>query len=148
MQAPAAPDKPARPARFAIAILAMAMTVVFSTYQSIDVVAQAQKSSSQQFDLILCDLMMPQVTGMDLHAALMQLDAAQASRVVFMTGGAFTPSARSMVDLPAMFGPVTSQMRPPAASSKPGVSCSAARPRMQSFSMKGPAIFTMPVFSI
>jgi predicted helicase len=31
------------------------MTVVFSTYQSIDVVAQAQKSSSQQFDLILCD---------------------------------------------------------------------------------------------
>jgi predicted helicase len=31
------------------------MTVVFSTYQSIDVVAQAQMSSSQQFDLILCD---------------------------------------------------------------------------------------------
>ena len=31
------------------------MTVVFSTYQSIDVVAQAQKTSSQQFDLILCD---------------------------------------------------------------------------------------------
>ena len=31
------------------------MTVVFSTYQSIDVVAKAQKSSSQQFDLILCD---------------------------------------------------------------------------------------------
>ena len=31
------------------------MTVVFSTYQSIDVVAQAQKSSAQQFDLILCD---------------------------------------------------------------------------------------------
>jgi predicted helicase len=31
------------------------MTVVFSTYQSIDVVARAQKDSSQQFDLILCD---------------------------------------------------------------------------------------------
>jgi len=31
------------------------MTVVFSTYQSIDVVAQAQKASGQEFDLILCD---------------------------------------------------------------------------------------------
>ena len=31
------------------------MTVVFSTYQSIDVVAQAQKGTGQVFDLILCD---------------------------------------------------------------------------------------------
>lgn len=31
------------------------MVVVFSTYQSIDVVAQAQRASGEQFDLILCD---------------------------------------------------------------------------------------------
>ncbi|MGK2351632.1 restriction endonuclease [Cutibacterium sp. V947] len=31
------------------------MIVVFSTYQSIDVVAQAQRISGEQFDLILCD---------------------------------------------------------------------------------------------
>ncbi|MCA0295267.1 MAG: DEAD/DEAH box helicase [Actinobacteria bacterium] len=31
------------------------MTVVFSTYQSIDVVAQAQQASTSEFDLILCD---------------------------------------------------------------------------------------------
>ncbi len=31
------------------------MVVVFSTYQSIDVVAQAQRESGQPFDLILCD---------------------------------------------------------------------------------------------
>lgn len=31
------------------------MTVVFSTYQSIDVVAQAQQASASEFDLILCD---------------------------------------------------------------------------------------------
>ena len=31
------------------------MTVVFSTYQSIDVVARAQRESREQFDLILCD---------------------------------------------------------------------------------------------
>ncbi|GAA0353828.1 Helicase [Micropruina glycogenica] len=32
-----------------------AMTVVFSTYQSIDVVAQAQQQAGEPFDLILCD---------------------------------------------------------------------------------------------
>ncbi|WP_196485325.1 DEAD/DEAH box helicase [Propionibacterium freudenreichii] len=32
-----------------------AMTVVFSTYQSIDVVAAAQRESAEQFDLVLCD---------------------------------------------------------------------------------------------
>ena len=31
------------------------MVVVFSTYQSIDVVARAQRSSGERFDLILCD---------------------------------------------------------------------------------------------
>ncbi len=31
------------------------MTVVFSTYQSIDVVAAAQKATGQEFDLIVCD---------------------------------------------------------------------------------------------
>ncbi|MEJ7601765.1 MAG: response regulator [Kofleriaceae bacterium] len=51
-----------------------------------------------RFDVILCDLMMPQVTGMELHAALAKIDAAQADRVVFMTGGAFTTSAREFLD--------------------------------------------------
>ncbi|GAA4035131.1 DEAD/DEAH box helicase [Arthrobacter methylotrophus] len=32
-----------------------AITVVFSTYQSIDVIAQAQKDGLQEFDLIVCD---------------------------------------------------------------------------------------------
>jgi PAS domain S-box-containing protein len=51
-----------------------------------------------RFDVVLCDLMMPQMTGMDLHAALHELDPAQASRVIFVTGGAFTPSARVFID--------------------------------------------------
>ncbi|MBL0278306.1 MAG: PAS domain S-box protein [Anaeromyxobacter sp.] len=45
------------------------------------------------FDVILCDLMMPELTGMDLHAWLVDLAPALASRVVFMSGGAFTPRA-------------------------------------------------------
>jgi len=42
-------------------------------------------------DLILCDLMMPEMTGMELHAALGVEDR---ERMVFLTGGAFTQAAR------------------------------------------------------
>ncbi len=45
------------------------------------------------FDLILCDLMMPGVTGMDVHQWLVQHDPVLAARMVFITGGAFGPTA-------------------------------------------------------
>ena len=45
------------------------------------------------FDLILCDLMMPGVTGMDVHHWLVEHHPMLASRVVFITGGAFGPAA-------------------------------------------------------
>jgi signal transduction histidine kinase len=49
-------------------------------------------------DLILCDLMMPEMTGMDLHAELTRRSSPLAERLVFMTGGAFTPAAREFLD--------------------------------------------------
>jgi PAS domain S-box-containing protein len=55
--------------------------------------AQNLLQADRRFDVILCDLMMPGVSGMDLHAWLVALDPAAASRMVFMTGGAFTPKA-------------------------------------------------------
>jgi PAS domain S-box-containing protein len=50
------------------------------------------------FDVILCDLMMPQMTGMDLHAEMAKLAPEQAAIMVFVTGGAFTQRARSFLD--------------------------------------------------
>jgi CheY-like chemotaxis protein len=50
-----------------------------------------------RYDVILCDLMMPQITGMELHTEIVRIDAAQAGRIVFLTGGAFTPSARDFL---------------------------------------------------
>jgi PAS domain S-box-containing protein len=50
-----------------------------------------------RYDVILCDLMMPQITGMELHAAVARLDVAQAERIVLLTGGAFTPAAREFL---------------------------------------------------
>ena len=49
-------------------------------------------------DAIFCDLMMPEITGMELHAEITQRTPQQASRIVFMTGGAFTPSARDFLE--------------------------------------------------
>ena len=46
------------------------------------------------FDFILCDMMMAKVSGMELHAWLLQRDPGLANRIVFITGGAFTPRAR------------------------------------------------------
>ncbi|HVY25701.1 MAG TPA: ATP-binding protein [Polyangiaceae bacterium] len=54
-------------------------------------------AGGQRFDVILCDLMMPQVTGMDFFSALQRIDPEQARRVVFLTGGAFTPAARQFL---------------------------------------------------
>lgn len=51
----------------------------------------------KDFDLILCDLMMPDVTGMDVYEALRAIDPSLLERVVLMTGGAFTPAAREFL---------------------------------------------------
>jgi CheY-like chemotaxis protein len=52
----------------------------------------------EHFDLILCDLMMLAMTGMDLHDELTRRDSSQAARMSFLTGGAFTPRAQAFLD--------------------------------------------------
>ncbi|MBK8694315.1 MAG: PAS domain S-box protein [Deltaproteobacteria bacterium] len=63
-------------------------------------VAEAREriTESGDWQLILCDLMMPEVTGMDLYDWVEQEHRALASRMVFMTGGAFTARARELLD--------------------------------------------------
>jgi len=46
-----------------------------------------------EFDLALCDLLMPEVTGMDLYAQLLGQGTGLEVRLMFMTGGAFTERA-------------------------------------------------------
>ncbi len=54
--------------------------------------------SGEDYEIILCDLMMPEMTGMDLHATIERMLPAVAGRLVFLTGGAFTPRARAFLD--------------------------------------------------
>ncbi len=60
--------------------------------------ALSRFQAGERFDLILCDLMMPHVTGMDLFAKLEEIAPDQATRMVFLTGGTFTPRARTFLD--------------------------------------------------
>jgi CheY-like chemotaxis protein len=46
------------------------------------------------FDVIVCDVMMPGMTGTDLHARVAGEKPERAARFVFMTGGTFTERAR------------------------------------------------------
>jgi signal transduction histidine kinase len=54
--------------------------------------------NGERFDAILCDLMMPQMTGMDLYDALLEIAPKQAQAMLFLTGGAFTARARTFLD--------------------------------------------------
>ncbi len=54
--------------------------------------------AGERYDVILCDLMMPELTGMDLYAELEKIEPEQAARMVFVSGGAFTPRAREFLE--------------------------------------------------
>ncbi len=62
------------------------------------------------FDVVLCDLMMPEVSGAELFEAVSVTDPAQASRFVFLTGGAFTAQTHDFLekcDRPKILKPFT-----------------------------------------
>lgn len=60
--------------------------------------ALARLQADGAFDVVLCDLMMPGMTGMELYDQLGALGLAVRERMVFLTGGAFTPGARAFLD--------------------------------------------------
>jgi signal transduction histidine kinase len=49
----------------------------------------------QDYDVIFCDLMMPDLSGMAVFAEVERVRPAAASRMVFITGGTFTEEARN-----------------------------------------------------
>jgi two-component system NtrC family sensor kinase len=53
--------------------------------------------SDAPFDLVFCDLMMPEVSGMEVYAKVAAERPELVSRFVFMTGGAFTAKARDFL---------------------------------------------------
>ena len=54
--------------------------------------------TGQRFDVIFSDLMMPEMSGMDFYQELTRSFPEVVSQVVFISGGAFTPSAHAFID--------------------------------------------------
>jgi DNA-binding NtrC family response regulator len=66
-------------------------------------------AEDQGFDVIVFDMMMPHVSGMDLHEWLASSHPQLAARLIFVSGGVFTPRARrylNTVDVPQLDKPV------------------------------------------
>jgi CheY-like chemotaxis protein len=55
-------------------------------------------AAREPFDVVLCDLMMPVMTGMDLYVEVVRAAPSQAGRIVFMTGGVFTARAKAFLE--------------------------------------------------
>ena len=56
--------------------------------------AQELIARDSAFDLVICDLMMAQMSGIEFHAWLAVHHPLLAIQLIFITGGAFTPNAR------------------------------------------------------
>jgi PAS domain S-box-containing protein len=85
------------------AMLVQAFGRVLCTEQEVVGVTSGREGLEQlatagpPFDVILCDLMMPELSGMDVFERVEASDPATARRFLFMTGGAFSPHAQQFV---------------------------------------------------
>jgi CheY-like chemotaxis protein len=59
--------------------------------------ALARIRKGERFDVILCDLLMPEISGMDFYEAVSSIDSRETAKIIFLTGGAFTPRARTFL---------------------------------------------------
>jgi len=57
-----------------------------------------ERCKHETFDVIICDLMMPNLTGMEVYDELVRTNPKLARRMVFITGGVFTERARSFLE--------------------------------------------------
>ncbi|HEX9402015.1 MAG TPA: response regulator [Anaeromyxobacter sp.] len=73
--------------------------------------ALARLERGERWDAILCDLMMPELSGMDVEERLVKLAPDVVPRIVYLTGGAFTDRARAFLasGRPCLEKPVEAQ---------------------------------------
>ena len=60
--------------------------------------ALARLRRGETFDVILCDVMMPGMNGVELRDGVDQFAPEQAARIVFITGGMPMPHVRELVE--------------------------------------------------
>ena len=104
---PGAPGPQARRGRLLIVddevVASGSLRRLFSNEHEVTVANRGREAlellrSGHRFDAILCDLLMPEVTGIELHAELQRIAPDQADCMIFLTGGAFSDSSQQFLD--------------------------------------------------
>ncbi|HEY2903045.1 MAG TPA: response regulator [Polyangia bacterium] len=99
--------KPARRGRVLVIddepMVATVIERLLSAEHDVTEVASARQAlalidNGQRFDILFTDLEMPEMTGMDLHAAVIKRAPDQADRMVFMSGGTYAPVVRDFLN--------------------------------------------------
>jgi DNA-binding response OmpR family regulator len=68
------------------------VVVLASANEALDYIARGKR-----FDLVLCDLMLPGVSGVDFHGRVGSLAPELVEHIIFITGGAYTPRAEAFL---------------------------------------------------
>ncbi len=98
------PGPPVRPARVLLVDddpgIGQVIRAALGTDHDVETVTSAVHafaclSRGERFDVILCDVMMPVMTGIELHS---RVDPDMAARMIFLTGGAFTADAQAFLE--------------------------------------------------
>jgi CheY-like chemotaxis protein len=61
-------------------------------------VALERLAAGERWDVVLCDLMMPDCSGVDVYAGMVERAPDAVGSLVFMTAGAFTPRTRAFLE--------------------------------------------------
>src|SRR5690606_34964814 len=100
---PASADPPSRRGRVLIIDdlpnVGRSMKLLLQDEHEVDICARAREALAQleqgaRWDVILCDLMMPELNGMEFVAEVRRIAPEMLPRIVVMSGGAFTEQAR------------------------------------------------------
>ena len=89
------------------ALLLKAFQRMLSTHHDIETKLGAREAlrgfgQDRKFDIVLCDLQMPDMSGVELYTAVKQQWPELAERFIFITGGAFSPEARRFMEDPSI----------------------------------------------
>jgi signal transduction histidine kinase len=84
-------------------MVALAVRRTLESQHDVSIASRAQDAlemlrSGERFDVILCDVMMPNVTGIDFFNELRALAPSEIDKIVFLTGGAFASQARQFLE--------------------------------------------------
>lgn len=76
---------------------------LFSNEHDVTVINRGREALDQlcagrRYDAILCDLVMPEVTGIELYLELQRIAPDQAECMIFLTGGAFSEKSQQFLD--------------------------------------------------